>query len=362
MTRRKPHKNIIIIFTLLALSLSLVGCGGSARTVASGWAGITTDDDTAYVAFNTQVVAIDLANGTVRWRYPNEPDAKISFYAPPALTDDGGVIVGGYDNILYRINADNGQGTPFFEGANGRYIGGVLVTPNYIYAPSADHNLYALDMNGNQVWNFKTGEPIWASPAADPDCSCIYLSSMDHKVYALDAATGNLGWTTDDLGGSIVSTPLVSDDLVLYVGTFANELIALDASTGAELWRFGTANWVWGSPALDGDNLYFGDLSGTFYAVDRYDGATQWQIQPGGAIVGTPLITDNGIYFTTEDGSLIAVTPEGTIRFNQPFETSLHAGPVTAGDTILVTTSDPEKLLIALDQNGVQKWSFSEGN
>jgi outer membrane protein assembly factor BamB len=325
---------------------------------ASGWASLASDDESAYVAFNTQVFAINLANGTERWRFPSEPDPKISFYAAPTLTADGALIVGGYDNVLYRVDKQTGQGTPFFEEAKGRFIGSALVTSELVLAPSADHFLYAVDLNGRKVWQQGTSEPLWAKPATDPDCACIYLTSMDHKVYAYEIDTGRLLWSSPDLGGAIVGTPAVSEDKVVYVGTFANEMVALEAATGAEIWRFQANDWVWGGPAIGEDLLYFGDLSGGFYALERETGAVRWQIQPGGAIVGTPLVTPDGIYFTTEDGSLVCVNPEGTIRWNQPLADSLHAGPVAAGDDILVATSNPENLLIAVDSNGIKKWSF----
>jgi outer membrane protein assembly factor BamB len=358
MKSKKPSKSIYTILILLILSLFLSACAGSASTVASGWAGITSDQDTAYLAFSTQIVAVNLTNGTERWRFPAEANAKITFYADPVLTESGQLLAGSYDSILYSINPANGLGTPFFSGAENRYIGSPLVTADMIYAPSADHKLYAIGMDGQLIWYFETSEPLWAQPAIDPSCDCIYLPSMDHRVYALDAKTGVLLWNTEDLGGAIVSPPSVSGDMI-YVGTFAKDMIALDAITGKELWRFNANDWVWAEPALDGDTLYFGDLSGTFYAVDRLTGASKWQIQPGGAIVGTPLITPEGIYFTTESGSLVAVNSEGTIRWNQPYETSLHAGPVSAGNSILIATSNPESLLIAVDPSGVQKWTFA---
>lgn len=351
-------RKINLILIILILSIALSACTGRSSMTASGWAGLTTDEDTAYLTFNTYIIAVNLANGTERWRYPSEADPKLTFYAAPGLTEGGDLIVGGYDNVLYRLNAQNGQATILFDAAEGRYIGAPLVTSNLIYAPSADHKLYALNMDGQKVWEYETAEPLWAKPATDPDCSCIYLTSMDHKVYALEAATGATVWISEDLGGSIVGTPGISADGMIFVGTFANELVALDAATGKELWRFQAQNWVWAGPAVSEDMLYFGDLSGTFYALDPHNGESQWQLQPDGAIVGKPLITEDGIYFTTEEGSLVAVNSEGAIRWNQPFETNLHAGPVTAGDLILVATSNPENLLIAVDSNGVQKWSY----
>jgi len=359
-TWKKMKKHTFLIITILALTLLMSACAGSRVGVASGWAGLTTDGETAYLAFNNFVQAINLSNGSERWHYPAEADAKITFYAQPALTTDGQLIVGGYDHVLYSLNPENGQLNWTFDGAEGRYVGGPLVAGDLIFAPSADKKLYALNLNGTLAWAtpFETDEPLWAAPATDESCDCIYLGSMDHKVYALEAQTGRLLWKTTDLGGAIVSTPVVSTDHKLYVGTFANEMVALDAESGRELWRFATENWVWGSPVIHEDNLYFGDLDGKFFAVNRSTGVSQWQIQPGSAIVGTPLVTAEGIFFTTEEGSLVSVNPEGTIRWNQPFEDNLHAGPVTAGDSLLVTSSNPENLLIAVDSNGVQKWSF----
>jgi len=357
------RKNTLIILLLLILAISLSACGSRSSMVASGWAGITTDEDTAYVSFNTYVVAINLTNGTERWRYPAEANPKITFYAPPSLNENDRLIVGGYDNVLYSIDTNNGQGAALFAGAEGRYVGGPLVAGDLIFAPSADHFLYTLDLDGKLLWEFETTEPLWAKPATDPNCNCIYLSAMDHKVYALDSQSGDLVWETEDLGGAIVGTPVISDDMVLYVGTFANEMLALNATTGAVLWRFTTQDWVWAEPGLDEDTLYFGDLSGTFYALDRQNGTSKWQIQPeaDSAIVGTPLLAEDGIYFANETGSLVSVNYEGAIRWNQPLETSLHTGPILAGDTLLIATSNPEKLLIAVDPNGVQKWFFGLG-
>ena len=151
-----------ILVTLLFLAILVTGCSGQSSTIASGWASLTSDAETAYVSFNTQVYAINLANRDERWRFPTEPDAKVSFYAAPALNDDGNLIrFGGYNNILYRVNTQTGQGSPFFEGAQGRYIGSPLVAADLVFAPSADHTLYAIDEQGHEVWKYETVEPLW---------------------------------------------------------------------------------------------------------------------------------------------------------------------------------------------------------
>ncbi len=83
-------------------------------------------------------------------------------------------------------------------------------------------------MTGKLVWDFTTGGPIWAQPATDPNCGCVYVASMDHKVYSLDASDRGNEMGKLDLGWCMVGTPAVSTDGTLYVGTFGKEMIALE--------------------------------------------------------------------------------------------------------------------------------------
>ncbi len=360
----KTKRIFFILLTLLLATLALSACTGGRRIVASGWAGVTTDEETAYLAYNTHVYAIDLATGNERWRYPDEADPAITFYAPPALTDDGQLIVGGYDNTLYSLNPDNGQLNWTFEGAEGRYIGGPLVTEEGIFAGTTDHKVYAVNFEGQPIWDqpFPTEKEIWARPAADPEADRIYVASMDHHLYAVNPANGSKVWKTKGLDGSIVGTPALSEDQILYTGTIAKEVIALDAQNGGEIWRFGTEDWVWAGPAIQENRLYCGDLSGTFYAIDRESAELLWKVQPGEAIVSTPLVTEEAIYFTSEDGALVSVSPDGTIQWQQDFEGHTYTGPIAAEahELILVSTDQPDALLVAMNSNGTQKWTFGE--
>ncbi|HBY09213.1 MAG TPA: hypothetical protein DEH22_16080 [Chloroflexi bacterium] len=355
------NKFLLVIPILIVASFALSSCTGGGRVMASGWPGITVDDETAYVSFNQHVYAVSLTNGVEKWRYPAAVEKNVSFYAAPAVTPDGQVIVGGYNNILYSLNAANGQSNWTFEDSQDRFVGSALVAAEQIYVPSSDNKLYALNLNGQPVWAqpFATEDANWSKPATDPNCQCVYLASMDHSVYAINPATGKQIWRSEMLGGAMVGTPAVSDDGQLYIGTFLDELVAIDTSNGQILWRFPTQGWVWASPTLDGDVLYFGDIEGNFYAVDRQTSNQIWTIKSNGAIVGKPLITADGIYFTTEAGTLYALTLEGSTRWTKDFEATLHSGPLAVGDTILIATDEGGLVLFALDAEGLQKWQFS---
>lgn len=351
------HTTILIIILTLATALS--GCAGAA-SAASSWPGLTASPQAAYLAYNQQVYAIDLTNGSSKWQYPTEANNKISFFAAPTLTSDGQLLQGGYDNVLYSLDPATGQENWSFKDAESRYVAGPLATDKGIYAPNADDSLYALDLKGNFKWKFTSEGPLWASPVADPGCSCVYLPSMDHHLYSLNADTGAKNWQSDDLGGSIVGTPAYGTDGVIYVGTFGSEMYAINAADGKVVWHVSTSGWVWGGPVLQDGVLYFGDLSGTFYAMQASDGAVKWKVQPDGPITESPLVTKDTVYFTTEAGSLVALDiTNGSNRWSKTVGGKLYTSPVSAGDLILVSPVNADSLIYAFDTNGNQKWAFT---
>jgi len=326
---------------------------------ASGWPSLTADETNAYLAFNNHVYAININTGNEIWRFPSKPDSKITFYATPALTEDGQLIIGGYNSVLYSINKETGTQNWAFEGSTGRFIGGALTTKNGIFAPSSDNFLYALSNNGDEIWQpFETDDPIWSTPVADANCDCIYVPSMDHYVYVIDAHTGNLVWKTDDLGGAIVGKPAISEDNILYIGTFNKEMYAIDTIKQQVKWTFETKDWIWSGPTIKNDQIYFGDLSGALYALNKDTGEEIWHIQFDDSIVGEPLVLEDQIVLTTVDGKLTSLTMEGGPFWSKQIEGNLYAGPIYANGTILVANNKSDALLLAFDENGNQKWVF----
>ena len=358
------NKITSLFLIIIAGALFLTGCAGGGQASATSWPGLSADDTTAYVASNRHVYAIDLSSHTEKWRFPNPQDNKLSFFATPTLTTDGQLLAGSYENTLFSLDPKTGvvkwQYADTSDNYIYRYIAAPLTVEQGIFAPATNNILYALDLQGNVLWTFPTAGPLWATPTTDPGCKCIYLPSQDHTLYSIDAQSGKLNWHTPDLGGSIVGTPAVGTG-VLYTGTFANELLALNANNGQVIWKIPTKDWVWGGPILNNNILYFGDLSGAFYAVDATNGSVKWQQQFDSAITQPPLIADERIYFTTEAGSVYALDLNGTTQWNKSLGEKVKAftSPVKAGDLILVAQVGADGLLVAFDTQGNQQWVFT---
>ena len=158
---------ISLVVGVLLMAGLLAGCSG-AGTIASSWPGLAVDETTAYVAFGPAVYAIDLATGQERWRFPAERDAKVNFYAAPALTGEGHLIVGGYDKVVYCLSAADGTLSWTFDGSTDRIVGAPVVAGDLVLVPSADRHLYALRLsNGSAVWSFETGHSLWGAICAN---------------------------------------------------------------------------------------------------------------------------------------------------------------------------------------------------
>ena len=326
----------------------------------TGWPGLTAAEETAYLAYNQQVYAVNLENGLQKWSFPAKADRNISFFAAPSLTTDNQLILGGFNKTIYSLNPANGTENWSYPSAKDRFIGGPLTIQDRIIAADASGKVITLDYSGTEQWSYQTGSAVWTQPVADDACGCVYVGSMDHRVYALDMVTGEEIWVSDDLGGSIVGRPAYGSDGLLFVGTYAYAMIALNAQDGSLVWKQPTQGWVWGGPLVMNGNLYFGDASGTFFALSSSNGTEIWKFDADGPIYDTPLFFENKIFFTSEPGTLYALDIDsGAVEWSDTITGNYYTGPVLAGERILVAPVGADELLFIYNALGTNKVAFT---
>ncbi|MCX8061184.1 MAG: PQQ-binding-like beta-propeller repeat protein [Anaerolineales bacterium] len=350
---------LIFAFGVLVTAASLTAC--SPASMMSNWPGAAIKDGVVYVAYQAHVYALQAKNGSEIWRFPQEVDNKISFYASPALSPEGDqLIVGGFHHILYSLNPSNGSEQWRFEESKYPFIASPLVTEDSIYAPTNGNLLYALDRKGNKRWEFKTEAPIWATPVYDTNCACIYVACLDHYLYALQTQDGALLWKTDRLEGAIASAPVLSNEGILYFGTFGNLFHAFDLRTRKDIWTYKASQWVWGSPILIEDQIILTDLAGNVIALDSKSGAERWKIPTGAAITASPTFHNGVIYIGNEAGDLYAIDTKGNLIWQQPkkFDGKILSAALTADEVILIPLIAKDNLIVALNLDGGQSWSY----
>jgi outer membrane protein assembly factor BamB len=355
--QHSTRRSILILGLLLISSILVAGCGSGSALTAAGWPGLATDESHVYLAYGPAIYAIDMSTNRESWHYPEEPGRNAIFFAPPALSQEGFIVVGGYDSVVYTLepsSSGNVDEAWIFDGASGNIIGAPVVAGDIVLVPSADHSLYALDLStGDPIWNqaFSTEEALWSAPLVEGDV--IYLASLDHRVYAINLNTGMELWCTEALNGAIADTPTLAGKLLL-VGTFNSQLVAVDIERKGQIaWAFDTDSWVWGSPTIADGLAYFGDYNGVAYAVDVTDGQEVWRETLDGPITATPAYGDGEVFFVTEAGTVYAFETGS----NKPAWTSnpnlngrLLSDPVLSGDMLFVATMESECVISTVDR------------
>jgi outer membrane protein assembly factor BamB len=366
------RKKLIIVTMILFGAVFLSACAGGAVRGMS-WSGLATDGQTAYLADGPSVYAVNISDGSELWRYPGSRNGKLAFYAPPAITPDGLVIVGsaGTDTSLIALNpADINPDTKApveawkFSGAKDHWVAAPLVVNNKLFAVNSDGNLYVLDLqDGQSVKNATTVKldgRLWSQPTSDGER--VFVTSLDHSVIAVDVNTYKVLWH-EDLGGAVPGSAILGADGMLYVGSLASRLERFDPATGKHQSVLDAKNWVWSTPSVDGDTLYFGDVDGNFYSFNTSTGKVNWNpVKPDGPITASPLIQNDHILLATESGSIFAVGKDGKVLWTQQIGGKIYTTPVAAGDLTIVSPLETDFYLAALDANGRQVWTFTPQN
>ena len=156
-----------------------------------------------------------------------------------------------------------------------------------------------------------TGEPLVLFGTADPD----------NSLYAVDAVTGALVWRFStiivqgdyDVGAGItVSPPGMNGfaDGVAYGMSKYGYVFAVDLTTGSLIWRYDFGSGSLSTAALSGTNLVFGDGGGVI-CLNAITGALNWQ-----SSVGSSLLTDGSVAIVGASGSQIVAYGDldGTFR------------------------------------------------
>ncbi|MFN8112751.1 MAG: PQQ-binding-like beta-propeller repeat protein [Solirubrobacterales bacterium] len=202
--------------------------------------------------------------------------------------------------------------------------GNVVIGPDgTLYAGNTGGGLYAISPEGQELWNFPTGNSVWSAAAID-DAGRIFFGSVDAFLYGIDGSGSPL-WNKLTIGFNASSAAIGSDGTV-YIGSFDHSLYALDPASGAVKWKFETGDHIYPSAALEenanGDTvaIYTASADGSIYKLDT-DGNLVWRYDTGDAIRSSPVLGrapkgESGriLYVGSSDGSLYAIDTEDGAR------------------------------------------------
>ena len=140
---------------------------------------------------------------------------------------------------------------------------------------------------GQTITRAWTASVAGASPrarlAASPVISDgrLYVVDTEARVSAFDATSGAQIWSTaievdDDGRPSRYGGGVSAQDNLVFATSGVGDVVALQADTGASLWKKRPAGPLRGSPTLSNGNAYVMTQDNQIYALRQTDGEAQW--------------------------------------------------------------------------------------
>lgn len=235
-----------------------------------------------------------------------------------------------------------------------------VVKDGIIYCGSTDGNMYAIDFNGNKKWSFTADNSIEA-PAILLDGKVIF-GSMEGTLYCLNQLDGSLVWqyqTDAQIIGSANWTT-VNGKTVVAVGSYDFYLHGVDLETGEGLWKYESANYINGAPALYKNAVAFGGCDGFLHLVNLGTGEADQMIELATYMAASPAIVDNIAYVGDYEGDMFAVNLDtGELAWSymdEEMNLPFIASPAVSGKYI-VLGNDGRSLFCYDRTNGSLIWT-----
>lgn len=299
--------------------------GGIAYVTMGG----ETDEGTSF----TELVAVDVAKGSVVWRKRIEGSSVGTVPTQPVV--HGGRVFFGSEETMFAYDAVSGDqqwAKPHSFGSATR----PTVTGNRLLVED-NSVLYAIDTeSGEQLWEYKprtvgSVQPavFVRSPAAADDTVYVCGSHLE----AVDAAEGTELWNARP-ESRVMAAPTVGDQVV-YVGTRSGWVHAFSRNGGKRFWKKQVTDHLDGvveTLALGDSNvvLMAGPYSGV-KAISAEDGSEAWSTEMRTA--GPPIVS-NGTVYVRNASKLVALgESDGKQRwaFSRPTPSGPHEPPVVSG-------------------------------
>jgi len=265
------------------------------------------------------LVAVDLRNGELRWRFCAEGTGELALRRAGRilLVANGAGAVSALDvvtgELLWRLGVDGERFVlrPAVSGDVVLAVGGE--------AGGDEGRLYGVDLfSGEMLWRRRLEVAPASEPIATSDVAALALGgARDATLAAFEPRDGSLRWMVNDPGASLGGECLVLDG-ALIVNAPAGQIAALDLGDGRIRWSRNLAHPVADDvprrlePVLRGGALFV--PSAQVHVLRPNDGSSIGLPLPSELVPDWTRVDERGwVYIAEESGHLCALAPRATL-------------------------------------------------
>lgn len=198
-----------------------------------------------------------------------------------------------------------------------------------------------------------------ASLAHAPDGQRLYILSVDGVLLALQAHSGKELWRFN-FGARTDFVPVIGPDNTVYVGTHKGELHAI-TSQGSSRWVYRpphSEHFFKGGAALDAKGiLYTGGEGRILYAIDTRNGSLKWHFPLRSSLYSAPVVSSDFVYLSASDQTVYAINQaDGSYAWE--FHTDKSAVGLHPALGISSVIVGSQSWLYKLNKHGLDEWSY----
>ena len=193
---------------------------------------------------------------------------------------------------------------------------------------------------------------------------CHDICHTGRSPYGTKNNSGVLKWSFNTDNICFYGSTVIDTNGTIYAA--AEDLYALYPN-GTLKWTFLTNGWSESCPALDKNGtIYLGTSLGNpnyFYAIYS-NGTMKWRywVDPATDIESSPVIgLDGTIYFGCGQ-SIVALFPNGTLRWQHSTGNVVYSSPAMGEDGMVYCGCHDDYLYALYPNNGTLKWRFPTGD
>jgi outer membrane protein assembly factor BamB len=299
--------------------------------------------DFVYVpCLSGELFCLQRTTGAKIWSYKSVKEVPANSFAPgfkssPTVTADT-VYLGDEEGVFHAIDRATGEGRWKYETAGEIYSSAAVIDGKIIFG-SYDNNLYCLNLDGILAWKYATQGYVHCAPAVVEGVT--FIAGCDEHLRIIDIKTGEESKELK-LQTFLIASPAIVGDM-LYVGTYASEVLAVDWKKQEVVWRYASGNGDFpfhSSAAVTDKLVVVGSRDKYVHAIDRATGQRAWTFPTRGKVDSSPSIQGDRVFIGSNDGNLYELgLSDGKERWKFNAGKPISAAPAI-GEGVLVIGSE----------------------